>query len=172
MIYYDDYRYMGGIDIVAKDDKKYFAKVGPDLLEAALTKEISLQQWLSIFKPKRKQKTYRAICTALLDQSTVSGIGNYLKSEILYQASISPDRSVDTISDEEWDKVRIAAHAIILKSYEHGGLTIESFISPDGKLGVYPAMVYGKETDPEGRVVEKITTRDQRGTYWVPEVQV
>lgn len=149
-------------------------KLGPDLLEAALTTEITKKKWLEIFKRKSARGLAignKAICVILLDQNFVAGIGNYLKSEILYYSSILPDRLANDLSDFEWEKMRTVAHHIIKLSYAYGGLTIESYISPDGKMGKYPAAVYNKQKDPLGNKIIKGKTKDSRGSYWVDEIQ-
>jgi len=147
-LYFDDYRYMGSIDIIPTSHiSMYLGNIGPDLLAAALDEKtwISSQIWLSIFTQKRIQKW--AICKALLDQSLIAGIGNYVKAEVLYYAQILPQRILSTITLQEWETLRIVSHKIILLSYSYGGFTIKDFISPDGVKGLYPAAVYGKTHD-------------------------
>lgn len=167
-LYFDDYRYMGSVDVIPNHAIPfYFKDIGPDLLQLALNEAtwIPLDYWLSIFKGPSKRIIYKV----LKDQSLVAGIGNYLVSEILYYARISPLRTVVSITDVEWDSIRVCAHAVIRLSYAYGGLTIESFISPDGTLGTYPKVVYGQRVDPYGNVVERINL-DQTA-HWVPAVQ-
>jgi formamidopyrimidine-DNA glycosylase len=171
-LYFDDTRRMGNVEVITHQEiPYYFSKLGPDLLALALDEKtwISLENWLTIFSLKRLQN--KEICQILLDQDLVAGIGNYLKSEILYYAGVAPQRIVSTITKTEWDRIRICAHKIILLSYSYGGLTIESFISPDGSPGRYPKAVYGNKQDPSGNPVIRITTKDNRSTFWVPNIQ-
>ena len=178
-VYFDDSRQIGHSGLILLHDKKEkTSDLGPDILDASLTKEIPTSDWLTLFRQKKIEKW--SICKALMDQKLVAGIGNYLKSEILYYSEVSPFRIVSSLSDSEIEKIRIAAHAVIKCSYQHGGFTLESFISPDGSLGVYPAAVYGRSSDPVGREIVKIVhnpkdgikTPDARTLYWVPSVQV
>ena len=171
-LYFDDYRYMGSVNIIPINYlQSHLSGIGPDLLAAALDEKkwISSETWLAIFTQKKIQKW--AICKALLDQSLVSGIGNYLLSEILYYAGILPERKINTITLEEWETLRVVAHKIILLSYSHGGFTIKDFISPDGAKGMYPAAVYGKKIDPYGNPVVSAKTSNGRTSHWVPAVQ-
>jgi len=171
-LYFDDTRYMGGIDIIPTAGLSlYFKDLGPDLLHLALDEKtwIPLETWMLIFCQKKLMK--RAICDVLLDQSLVAGIGNYLSSEILYYSGVLPDRSVESITMQEWDHIRISAHKVIHLSYSYGGFTIESFISPDGTLGTYPAAVYHKKFDPSGNPVISGKTRNRRTSHWVPSIQ-
>lgn len=169
-LYFDDTRYMGSI-IFSENAQvpNYFSEVGPDILDAAINSPITPEVWKERYKAKKWQN--KQMCQVLLEQSIFSGIGNYLKSEILYYSGISPFRVVHTLIDEEWEKLRTVAHQILLLSYSHGGFTIESFISPDGSRGSYPAAVYGRSFDNLGNVVTKVSTKDQRSTYWVNAVQ-
>lgn len=171
-LYFDDYRYMGSINIVLKSNIcSYLSGIGPDLLAASLDEKtwISSEIWLGIFTQKKIQKW--VICKALLDQSLVSGIGNYLLSEILYYAGILPERKINSISLEELEILRVVSHKIILLSYSYGGFTLKDFISPDGVKGMYPAAVYGKKTDPYGNPVVSAKTSNGRTSYFVPTIQ-
>lgn len=169
-LYFDDYRYMGSVDVIPNHAIPfYFKNIGPDLLQLALDEStwIPLEHWLAIYKRKSKQIIFKV----LKDQSLVAGIGNYLVCEILYYARISPLRTVASLTDTEWDAIRICAHAVIRLSYAYNGLTIESFISPDGSLGKYPKVVYGQKTDPHGNVVERFTNNTDQTAHWVPALQ-
>lgn len=171
-LYYDDYRYMGSVDIIPTANMPmYLGNIGPDVLAAALDENtwIPSTTWLAIFTQKKIQKW--AICKAFLEQSLVAGIGNYLLSEILYYAGILPERKINTITLQEWETLRVVAHKIILLSYSHGGFTIKDFISPDGQWGTYPAAVYGKKFDPYGNPVTSMKTSNGRTSHFVPAIQ-
>lgn len=82
-----------------------------------------------------------------------------------------PERKVETITHNEWDRIRVASHQVLALSYSYGGFTIESFISPDGAYGMYPAAVYGKSHDPQGNPV--VTSKGKKGQtlHWIPAIQ-
>lgn len=171
-LFFEDPRYMGSMHCVdATYLPTYLSDLGPDLLQRALQREtwMTLEEWMARFQPAKYPK--RAICDVLMRQELVAGIGNYLKSEILYYAGVLPERTLGTLTMNEWDAIRMRAHEVIYLSYCHGGFTIESFISPDGATGNYPAAVYGRATDPQGRAVVSGKTRDGRTSHWVPGVQ-
>lgn len=169
ILYFDDYRYMGNVSIISFDQiPAYFSKIGPDLLQHSLTNEIDPITWRQIF---RSRKTKREVCAVFLDQDLVSGIGWYLITEILYYAGISPFRTMDTISDDDLELLRQVAHKIIKLSYYYGGFTIESFISPDGTYGSYPAAVYGKKFDQNNYEVRRHKMKNGRMSHYVPELQ-
>lgn len=171
-LYFEDSRRFGRIDIMTADkEKEYLSDLGPDLLQHALTTWITETEWSALYKPKLLK---RKICDILLDQSILAGIGNYLVSEILYYAGVHPLRIGNTITAEELELIRIHAHKVVLCSYEHGGFTIESFISPSKRSGKYPAMVYGKYKDPNGyKVIHQKTSnaKGARTVHFVDELQ-
>jgi formamidopyrimidine-DNA glycosylase len=171
-LYYEDPRYMGGVDIIPNHGLSlYFKDQGPCLLQASLDEQtwISLERWIQIFAQKKFEN--RMICDILLEQSLVAGIGNYLRAEILYYSGINPTRKVQSITLDEWDRIRSSSHKVINLAYQHNGFTIESFISPDGTYGTYPAAVYGKTHDPTGNPVVKTDVKDRK-IHWVPAIQL
>ena len=171
-LYYDQARPFAGIDVLDHSHyTAYFADLGPDLLACAQNVDtwITFEQWSAIFtSPKIAQWQ---VCKALLEQSLVAGIGNYLKSEILYYAGILPQRLMSSLSTDDLERLRVSAHQVIQSAYSYGGLTIKDYISPDGQPGIYPVAVYGKDTDSRGYPVTKGKTKDGRMSHWVEAVQ-
>jgi formamidopyrimidine-DNA glycosylase len=171
-LYFDDYRYMGNITLLSAEEiNPYFEKLGPDILAAALTTWIDLNTFRDRFRGVKTKN----IGNALLEQKRIAGIGNYLKSEILYYAGVHPYRMVKTLSDVEWERIHRCSHEVILVAYSYGGCTIESFINPDGTPGLYSTAVYGKEYDIQGNAVstDKRTTKTGgRTSYWVTAYQM
>ena len=60
----------------------------------------------------------RAVGDALLDQRLVAGIGNMWKAEALWEARVSPWRSLADVSDDELAAVLEAAHRLMSASVE------------------------------------------------------
>ena len=177
-LYYGSTRHcIGSIDVVSQAGfSNFFAGRGIDLLAIALAgKEVVLADWLKLWRHTGR----RRIKDSMLDTSITLTIGNYLKSEILYEARINPLRPVNTLTMDEWDAHRRCSHRVVVEAYRGGGLTISDFISPNGTPGTYPARVYGKQIDPLGNPVIKHkdlddkTGKDTKGrsTFWVPTIQ-
>jgi endonuclease-8 len=167
-LWYDDFRYIGNVTYINNPASfdQYFINIGFDILGGVMPQDM----WLSIFKISSFKNT--RICAFLLMQDYIAGIGNYLKSEILYVARIKPDRSVSSLSLEEIETLRIVSHQIIREAYSYGGLTIETYWSPNGKEGRYPKKVYKRDVDVNGfTVIPAKYTKSDRTTYWVPELQ-
>jgi formamidopyrimidine-DNA glycosylase len=120
----------------------------------------------------RREKGNTQVCTFLLDQSNLSGVGNYLKSEILYHAAIHPSRTVVSLTDDEVEALYIHTVRVMAASLKAGGYTMSDYLSPDGSTGGYQPSVYGKSYTSDNRVVVKEVFQDRRATYWVPGVQV
>jgi endonuclease VIII len=95
----------------------FVSKVGPDLL----SEEVSVDELMERMKDKRFRNRKWSIL--LLDQGFVAGIGNYLRSEIMFFAGIHPSlRPVDCTEKQ----LKKAAHSIkdlVRQSYETGGIT-------------------------------------------------
>lgn len=171
-IFFDDPRYMGSIDIIPFNGlSKYFEGIGPDLLQAALNEDtwISKELWLNIFTVKKLAN--RDICDVLTDQDYVAGIGWYLMTEILYYAGIHPERKMNTLNANDHERIRTASHEVIALSYSYFGFTIKDFISPDGKKGMYPSVVYGKTHDSLGNVILHKKYKG-RTIHYVAEIQM
>ena len=69
--------------------------IGPDMLSSNMNFNIFKERILL----KRNLKKY--IAKVLLDQKIISGIGNYLRSEILWLSKISPYRLVNELNNLE-----------------------------------------------------------------------
>lgn len=143
--------------------------LGPDILEHAMAGDyVSREHWLSHMNRRRRS----SICRVLMEQSFISGIGNYLKSEILYMCGIHPETKVGSLLAREMENIRVVSHELVLESYRLGGLTIESPISPSGVRGRYLQRVYGRSSDDRGHPVVRSMTSDGRCSYYVPSLQL
>ncbi len=165
--YFDDVRHFGSFLVCTTQEElnDVFKNVGPDFM----TGNITLDQYRE--KIKGKHIEHKEICWYMLEQKYFSGIGNYLKSEILYMSGIAPMRTLGTLTEDEIQRLYYWSIAVIRESYENYGLTIATYVDPDGNLGMYNPRVYQKTTDPTGLAVRKDTLSDKRGTYWCPQRQ-
>ena len=110
------------------------------------------------------------IKAALLDQSVVAGIGNYLADEILYAARVHPARSANTLSTRKLRTLHEKAVAIITKAVDAGGATISDYRHPDGSSGEaqFGLLAYGREGEPCvrcGRPMSKTVVAGRGTTY-------
>jgi formamidopyrimidine-DNA glycosylase len=109
----------------------------------------------------------KTLDVALMDQTLVfSGIGNIIKSEMLYDAGISPKRHIKDLSEAEWRRIFDSA-----RRFAQGVLyTLKTRPEDlDAYYGLHS--IYQKERDPNGRLVKEYKAADGRSTFYVPEIQ-
>ena len=109
-----------------------------------------------------------------MNQSVVSGIGNYIKAEALYRAKISPHRLVKEISDESLLLLFNSVKDIMNESYQLQGNTFNTYRNFQSGGGNFSSMlrVYRQDVDSNGYEVVKEKTLDGRTTHWVKEIQL
>lgn len=139
--------------------------IGPDMLSDPPN--------LNDFKQLLKKKKNWNICKVLMDQAIISGIGNYIKSEVLYRSKISPYNKVSDLSDQQLSNLYKAILYIITTSYSYQGTTLSTYRHVKGTSGKFTNFlkVYNKKETEDKLNVEKIKTPDGRSTFWVPEIQ-
>ncbi len=98
----------------------------------------------------------------LLDQGAISGVGNLLADQTLWQARISPRRAVADLSVEDLDRLRRELRAAIRWAIRKGGAHTGSFIASRRQEGICP-----RDGEPLKR--EKVGGRT---TYWCPVCQL
>ena len=167
-IFYNDTRNFGTLKFVQGKqpiiDK--LNSLGPDLLAEECADEV--------FVNSLRRKDKKTIVEALMDQSVVSGVGNYVKAEALYLSKISPHRTVSSLTNAELCDLNAAVRSVLVNSFESGGATLQSYQDFYGEAGdaTQRFAVYGRKTDPEGREIIKEQTKDVRTTHWVPAMQM
>ncbi len=102
-----------------------------------------------------------AVKARLLDQGAISGVGNLLADQALWQARIAPARSTALLSEAELDRLRRELRAAVRRAIAQGGVHTGSFI-PARREGFCP-----RDGHPLSRA--KIGGRT---TYWCPECQL
>jgi formamidopyrimidine-DNA glycosylase len=140
----------------------YIKEFGFDLL----SKTPSREEWAEALK----SVSGNALKFIFVKGKGITGsIGNYLRSEIFYDARIDPHRKTSSLSDKELNRLRISALRITRNAYRLGGMTSNSFYSPEKRPGKYRAQVYGRTTDDHGNKILKV--KAGQSLYWVPKVQ-
>lgn len=166
--FFNDPRNFGTLKIV-HGKSAFLQKIdslGPDMLSEEVSDEL-----FSFCVRTQKSK---AICEALMNQSVVSGVGNYVKAESLYRAKISPHRACSSLSDAELSALNFSIKEVLGLAYQNNGATLRNYKNTSEKDGEATRifLVYGKKTDLFGNKVIKEETSDGRTTHWVPQVQV
>lgn len=133
--------------------------LGPDIMKPEFT--------LPLFKDLAKKYPTRNVCAFLMDQNVISGCGNYIKAEVLYDAKISPQRRMREINDAELELIYQSLCVIPRISYNNKGLSLRDYANEDGKQGHHDRdlKIYGKKW------ARRTKTADGRTTYWDPNHQ-
>ncbi len=119
-----------------EDEHPFLKKIGPDVLNESCSFELIEERLKSKNFHKKKASTL------MLDQTFFAGLGNYLRSEILFDAKIHPDdRPFDL------DKTRITQWAKSIKNISHlayrtGGFTVSKSIADKNKSNGEPRRSY------------------------------
>lgn len=167
-VFFNDQRNFGTLKFVRGKHQliEKLKSMGPDMLAEDVSDELFIERIRA--KPKWE------ITEALMEQTLVAGVGNYIKSDSLWLARINPFRKVHDISDEELINLNRSIKHVMRESFQSGGATIKTYKSFDGSEGKYSRrfLVYNQDADPDGNEVVKCTTDDNRSTFWVPKVQL
>lgn len=95
----------------------YLSRLGPD----PLNQDVSVAQLLAVFDDKRFRG--RNLGGLLLDQAFVAGIGNYLRSEILFEAGVSPRARPRDLDADQQSKLAEAILTLVQRTYQLKGIT-------------------------------------------------
>ena len=110
----------------------------------------------------------------LMDQSVVSGLGNIYADESLFAASLSPNRTTDSLTKLETSHLLAKIQAILTEAIEFRGSTVENYRALDGPGSFQDRhQVYGKSGKPChkcGQTLVKIRIGG-RGTVHCPACQ-
>lgn len=168
IVFFNDQRNFGTLKFVRGKYQliEKLKSLGPDMLATDVADELFIE--------RIRTKPDWQITSALMDQTLVAGVGNYIKSDSLWLARVSPLRKVSEISDEELRNLNRSIKHVMRESFQSGGATIKTYKSFDGAEGKYARrfLVYNQDHDPDGNEVVKCETEDERSTYWVPKVQL
>ncbi|BBG99132.1 MUTM homolog-1 [Prunus dulcis] len=156
------------------------SELGPDALLEPMTGD-------ELFESLSKKKI--AIKTLLLDQSYISGIGNWVADEVLYQARIHPEQSAASLSKENYGNLHKSIKET-LPSFPVNGcfifggakspeklMVIEKSLEVGADSSQFPSnwIFHSREKKPgkafvDGRKIDFITVGG-RTTAYVPELQ-
>jgi formamidopyrimidine-DNA glycosylase len=127
-----------------------FSHVGPD---AAEVDRVEFRRRIGAGRAPIKAR--------LLDQGAISGIGNLLADQILWQARLSPKHPTGSLSMDELDRLRREVRAAVRSAIRKGGAHTGRFIEARGREGACPRDGSRLERDRIGG----------RTTYWCPACQ-
>ena len=150
----------------------FLAKLGPDIL----SEQLAWRQVASLLSSLNFRN--RGVGAFYLDQGFVAGIGNYLRSEILFFAKVNPWAKPNKLSTKELNQLARATLDVSRRSYKTKGVTNEaSRVTQLKKLGQtrsqFRHSVFGRESQACydcGSDIIKDSVASRR-LYWCPACQ-
>lgn len=150
----------------------FLKNLGPDVLDEATTIEQVNARFLD------KQFYRRGLPSLLLNQQFLCGLGNYLRSEILFVARVNPSLRPVDCSTIQLEKLAEMAIVIPRKSYFTKGITNDITIANKLKAAGQPRQAYrhwvfGRENQPChlcGTTIVKSVLGGRR-IYYCPQCQ-
>ena len=150
----------------------YISRLGPDILRPNL--------YVNHIGARLRSKAFRRrrLAGLLLNQGFIAGIGNYMRSEILFIAGINPMLRPADLTSEQCSSL---AHAILTvgqRAYQQNGVTTAPELIARAKLQrqrkrTYRHYVFARKGLPCrtcASTIEKITLGGRR-LYWCPQCQ-
>ena len=125
----------------------FLSKLGPDVLSPSLKPK----QLQSVLKSKKHYR--RRLATLYLDQHFLAGIGNYLRSEILFVARLHPLLRPADCTDDQLLTLAEASLSVAHQSYRHKGVTndlelAERLKAKGDRYRDYRYRVFGRDQKP------------------------
>jgi len=160
------------LDPQQERDHPFLSRLGPDLLSQTPTVKNLSDRLLD------EQYRRRQLGALLLDQGFVAGLGNYLRSEILFESGIHPRRRAIDCSEEE--RRRLAERIITLtkRAYRTRGITLPPRLVSELKQQGIPRSghrfwVYGRANRACRSCGRPIVTESVggRNCFWCPSCQ-
>lgn len=162
------------IDVLDADgiaSHPFLQKLGPDALSSTLTRSV-LQARLAETRFAR-----RRLADLLLDQGFVAGIGNYLRSEILFDCRLLPTRRPGTLDDSEREALAGSIQSIAWRAYRLSGVTNDPALAGQLKaagvsFGRRRHAAFDRAGEPCYRCSQTIQTATlNRRVFWCPGCQ-
>jgi formamidopyrimidine-DNA glycosylase len=170
ILYFYDILSFGTLKVVIGEEElnRKLRKLGPDIMD----KDTNLVLFTN--QINKKNNLDKPIGIVIMNQKNISGIGNYLRSEILYLSKVSPFRKVSKITENEMKKIYYNSKLLTIGEYDRKLAKKLNFI---GKLpSDYDRLffIYNEDEDLHGNKVikkELYEGSQKRFVYYVPKVQ-
>ena len=173
IVYYYDSLSFGTLKV--NDNKEELEKklntLGPDIMDDSTSIDIFIEQIT------KKNNLDKFIGNVIMNQKVISGIGNYLRSDILWLSRISPFRKVKDLSETELETIYNNSRKLTWENYDLKKGIKNKIIQ---KKDIFPRdfnrnfFVYTCKKDIYDNVVivENLYEGSvQRKIYWCPKYQ-
>ena len=141
------------------------------LSETLAAKALTTRLRSDKFRRKKLSRLY-------LDQHFLAGVGNYLRSEILFEAELHPDLTPADLTDEQLNTLSEASLEIAKRSYKTQGYTVpediwRNALQTGADFEQSRFMVFDRDGQPCRVCVMPIERLERNGRrlYWCPTCQ-
>jgi endonuclease-8 len=170
-LYFHDVLSFGTLKIIdnKNDLDKKLNSIGPDIMDTSYN--VFLEQI------KKKKNLDKYIGNVIVNQKVISGIGNYLRSDILWLCHISPFRKVKDLKDEKILEIYNNALLLIWGDYDYNKGVELKYIKKKDKLPSdykrdFFVYMHDKDIYNNNVIKEKLYEGSQeRFIHWVPKIQ-
>jgi endonuclease-8 len=95
----------------------YLRRLGPDVLDATTTADLVLARLAD------RRFARRSLAALYLDQGFLAGVGNYLRTEVLWYARVDPASRPTDLSADAQERLADSTVRICRRAYTTGGVT-------------------------------------------------
>lgn len=160
------------LDTALLSQHPFLSKLGPDILDETIG-------WKDVASRLRDERfRNRKLASLYLDQKFMAGVGNYLRSEILFHAGVDPGAKPNELTRGQLGSLARATLSISRRSYATAGITntpgVVKALKRDGaSRRYYRFAVFDRDGLPCYRCGREISraTMNSRRLYQCPECQ-
>ena len=167
-IYYYDPLSFGTFKIITDEQEliKKLSTIGPDIMEETTTFELFESQL------RKTINTAKPIGNVIVNQKIISGLGNYLRADILWLSRISPFRQTEDLTKKDlqiiYKNARLLTWGEFNNTNKHRHISQYKHLPRNYNRNFF---VYKCDKDIYGNDV-KIELLGDRKIYWVPNIQI
>ena len=170
-LFFYDMLSFGSMKVITSIDElnKKLSIIGPDIMD--------LETTFDIFINRIRKYNDKKIGIVLMNQKCISGIGNYLRADILWLSKINPFKNVKNITDDELKKIYYNSRLLTYGEYDRDKAIILNIIKKRDKIpSDYERdfFIYDQKEDIYGNEVTKELLYEgsqKRYIYFVKELQ-
>jgi len=114
IVYYYDSLSFGTLKVIDNkaDLEKKLNQIGPDIMDNSTTLDVFIKQIT------KKNNLNKYIGNVIMNQKVISGIGNYLRSDILWLSRISPFRKVKDLTHKKLEIIYNNSKKLTWENYD------------------------------------------------------
>jgi formamidopyrimidine-DNA glycosylase len=122
-------------------DARAMPRLGPEPIDPAFGADDLFQRF------RRRRASLKAI---LLDQATISGVGNIYADESLHRARLRPDRIAGSLSKQSVRRLHESLRESLLVAIQNRGSSVDTYRDAWGEFGGQQEklLVYGRAGEP------------------------